>query len=346
MYATANLTTPFAEPTYLHPAPTTAVLSEARPLRLANAALLSLNYLLDELLHLFIHAALVPPPSSNRLSVSSSSPPGPLGPNEVLTTERFKAGVIRVVGPHLGKNAVLEAELAIRELLRMGAPSLRGDSALRKTSFGSPASSSATANATSAATAQADELFRSLRAYVQAISGLGAACPPTGPATLTNHLLSHSPAPLPPSPASTHLTFLTALYAERCITYIADYLLRAVGRVAEQQSGKEAAGLTEVEAAVGEDESLWSWVRGMRVRIYIESELAGTKARSSGSQGGHGSANNSPSWGRRAAAANGRASHESVGSATGLVYGKKDPGMGLAIQEDVSCVSVVSNRKC
>lgn len=238
-----------------------------------------------------------------------------------------------MVGPHLGKEAVLEAELAIRELLRIGPPSLRGDSALRKSSFGTSSSSSSTAGS-SAATAQAEELFRSLRAYVQAISGLGAACPSTGPATLTNHLLSHSPAPLPPPPASTHLTFLTALYAERCITYIADYLLRAVGRVAERESGKEAAGLTEVEAAVGEDESLWSWVRGMRVRTYIESEIAGSKGRSSGSQGTHGSASNSPSLGRKGPAVNGRASHDSVGSATGLVYGKKESGMGLGIQEE------------
>lgn len=31
---------------------------------------------------------------------------------------------------------------------------------------------------------------------------------------------------------------------------------------------------------------------------------------------------------------NGRASHDSVGSATGLVYGKKESGMGLGIQEE------------
>lgn len=70
-----------------------------------------------------------------------------------------------MLGPSLGKNVLLEAELAIRELLRMGAPSLRGDGALRKGSFSGLSEV--------AATTQADDLFRLLREWVMEISGLG-----------------------------------------------------------------------------------------------------------------------------------------------------------------------------
>lgn len=90
-----------------------------------------------------------------------------MGPKDIYTTERFAAGVRRVLGPNLGKEVILEAELAVRELLKLGAPSLRGDGALRKGSFGAGSGSSV------AATTQADDLFRLLREWVMAISGLG-----------------------------------------------------------------------------------------------------------------------------------------------------------------------------
>ena len=73
-----------------------------------------------------------------------------------------------MLGPNLGKNVVLEAELAIRELLKMSNPSMRGDGALRKGSFGGGGGDS-----TLTATTQADDLFRLLREWVMAISGLG-----------------------------------------------------------------------------------------------------------------------------------------------------------------------------
>lgn len=90
---------------------------------------------------------------------------GPLAPNEPLTTEKLKAGVVRVMGAPLGKSAALEGELAVRELLRTATPAVRGDGALRKTSF--------SAGATAFDEAQADEVFRSLRGWVSEISGLG-----------------------------------------------------------------------------------------------------------------------------------------------------------------------------
>lgn len=166
---TLRLPWPPTEPLYLQASPTTALLSDTRPTSLSPSALSALNATLDELLQLFIHASLIAPTGASPPSVNGTPPlsAGPLGPKDVYTTERFAAGVRRVLGPNLGKNVVLEAELAIRELLRMGAPSLRGDGALRKGSF------SGTVGV--AATTQADDLFRLLREWVMEISGLGGA---------------------------------------------------------------------------------------------------------------------------------------------------------------------------
>lgn len=158
-----------AEPRYLEAAPTTALLSETRPTSLSAPTLSAINATLDELLQLFIHASLIPPTGSSPPSVNGTPPmsAGPLGPKDVYTTERFAAGVRRVLGPNFGKNVILEAELAVRELLKMSNPSLRGDGALRKGGIGEANGSSV------AATTQADDLFRLLREWVMAISGLG-----------------------------------------------------------------------------------------------------------------------------------------------------------------------------
>lgn len=165
------------EPQYLYEPPTTAVLSETRPTNLSPPALTALNFALDELLQLWVHASLSPstattPPISS--TVAPPLAPGPLGPKQVFTTERLKQGVIRVVGPYLGKNVVLEAELAVRELLRLAPPSLRADAALKKGNFGSPTTVFEGQDEGTAAQ-QADEIFRSLRAWVQLVSGLGGA---------------------------------------------------------------------------------------------------------------------------------------------------------------------------
>lgn len=114
------------------------------------------------------------------------------------------------------------------------------------------------------------------------------------------------------------MTFLTAFYAERLLSHIADYILRAVGRVLERHPSKDSATLDEVEAALAEDEALWKWVSGMRVRAYIETELARERVRSGGpAQGGFAS----PVVGR-SSSVRGRDSVDSVGSsARGLLYG-------------------------
>lgn len=90
---------------------------------------------------------------------------------------------------------------------------------------------------------------------------------------------------MPHGYASSHITFITALYAERCLTFIADYLVRAVGRVTERGQS-ESATLLEVESAFSEDETIWNWMRGMRVRAFIEAEIATSMIRSKSSNGG------------------------------------------------------------
>ncbi|KAI5477920.1 hypothetical protein MNV49_005813 [Pseudohyphozyma bogoriensis] len=236
----------YSDPHYLLPQPATSVLSETRLTHLSASALRLLNFILDEVLLTTLSASLShhspsPPTSPSTPAILT----GPLGADEVLTTDKFKQGLVRTVGPLLGKNAALEAELAIRELLRMGAPSLRGDPALRKASFAGslPGANGRGSDGDQDGSIQIDGVFRSLRAWVQAVSGLG------------------------------------ALYAERCLTYLADYILRAVGRVAERSASTETAGVIELEAAINEDDSLWSWYKTMKIRFAVEAEVAREKAR-------------------------------------------------------------------
>ena len=111
------------------------------------------------------------------------------------------------------------------------------------------------------------------------------ACPSTGPGSVSTHLVAITPPPVAPAPSSPHLTFITALYAERCMTFIAEHIVRAVGRVSERESRVEAAGLKELEAALGEDQSIWTWLKSMRVRAYIEAEIAAADLRLSNTSG-------------------------------------------------------------
>ncbi|SCZ90378.1 BZ3500_MvSof-1268-A1-R1_Chr1-3g01952 [Microbotryum saponariae] len=299
----------YPEPQYVLSEPATAILSDTRQTSLTPAALAIINYTLDELLQLWVHAALTQSPSTPTTSITSGAPPtsapsrsgpSPLGPSDAFTTERLKAGVIRVLGP-LGKNSVLEAELAVRELLRMSAPSLRADPALRRAqpTITSSATSRDAVSAQQIVT-QADTIFRALRDWLMIISGLGgesegtnicqyralcdtdscwipAACPNGGPTKLGNHLRALSPSPPPPENNSPHLTFMLVLYAERCLSHVAEHLIRAVGQV-NQRGLSEAVDLRDVELAFAEDDLIWSWLRGMRIRGHLEAEVAASKS--------------------------------------------------------------------
>lgn len=311
--------------------------------------MLKQNFLLDELLQNFIHAALAPapdPPHSGYLaSINPSVLSGPLTNNEVFTTERLKAAVIRTVGPRLGQIAVLEGGVAIHELLSLSAPSLRGHPALKLVSGGGTGVGQS-----------AEEVFRSLRSWVLAISKLGgegmpfcstfltsllmlsfqtaypAACPPSGrPGTLTEHLVALTPPKAAPSPTSPHLSFVLALYAERSLMAIAERILERVGRVVERRSDTETGGILEVEAALMEDDLVFVWYSEMRVRARIEAEVAQIKARASGASS---PAGNSPlgrmgsQKGRSGAV--GRTSNDSSS-----FKGSREGSMGLGITAEV-----------
>ena len=111
------------------------------------------------------------------------------------------------------------------------------------------------------------------------------------------------------------------------MTFIAEYVVRAVGRVTERESRVEAAGLKELEAALGEDQSIWTWLQGMRVRAYIETEIAAAG----------GAVQVNPAVRRTTAAGAGkpRASSDSSNSAGAISYGKKEKDTGLGISDPV-----------
>ncbi|BGP44952.1 hypothetical protein JCM10450v2_000767 [Rhodotorula kratochvilovae] len=290
------MTATYSEPSYIFAEPAATALSDTRPTRLAPTALVALNHLIDELLHLVVHAALHSTPSSTAPTSSptggaSSLPPKPLAPSEVLTTERFKSALARILGPtSLAKECILEAELAVRELVRRGSPSLRGDGALKRAHgmWGSPilpSLSSARGDDTDKAelASQAAEVFGALRAWAMQISALGAACPSGGsvaPPPLQEHLVAlMPPRPAPSHARSEHLTFVLALYVERVLTTLAAHLLRLVSGVAARSATAEVAGVADVETALMEDTLVWSWLQGMRVRALLEDEAARERER-------------------------------------------------------------------
>ncbi|GAA6053517.1 hypothetical protein JCM3770_000305 [Rhodotorula araucariae] len=287
----------YSEPSYIFAEHAATALSDTRVTRLSPTALVALNHLVDELLHLVVHAALHSTPSITTLTSSptggaSSLLPTPLAQSEVLTTERFKSALARILGPTaLAKECILEAELAVRELVRRGSPALRGDGALKRAHamWASPVLGSGGARdgddvADGAALArQAAEVFGALRAWTMQISGLGAACPAsagTAPLPLPEHLVTlMPPQPAPTGGRSAHLTFILALYVERVLTTLGAHLLRLIAGVAARSATAEVAGVADVETALMEDTLVWSWLQGLRVSVLIADEAARERER-------------------------------------------------------------------
>lgn len=166
-------------------------------------------------------------------------------------------GVIRVLGS-IGKLAVLEAEICTREVLKRSGTGMRSDPALRKYCVAVP-------KGERKGEEEIDGLGRALRSFVGSLSTLGTNLP-----LATSS--SSSGVPLPPIP-NEHLSYLLAFYTERCLTFLATHILLALGRVCEREAGKDVIGLREMEAALGEEEALWCWVRKTRVWEWIGREL-------------------------------------------------------------------------
>ncbi|KAK4054833.1 hypothetical protein OIV83_000757 [Microbotryomycetes sp. JL201] len=264
-----------SEPQYVYSDSATSLLSETRPLQLASDALSAVNFTLDELLQLWVHVSLVSVADNDAQLVTGFEP---------YSTSRFKAGLLKVTGPTLGNQAVLEAEIAIQELLKLD-PSLTRDG---KATNGSTTSVSSVSGQTPAD--KAHEVFVGLREWIHVISGLGAGSPGPKIPNVEVYVQRLLPPAPPPAGTSACVNFLSAVYAERSLAFMAEYLIRAIGRVAERGTS-ETATIVDVESAFAEDELIWALLKHMRVRTLIESEAAALRAKlvksSPSSQGLH-----------------------------------------------------------
>ncbi|KAK4058103.1 hypothetical protein OIO90_000842 [Microbotryomycetes sp. JL221] len=245
-----------SEPQFVLAENATTILSETRPLQLAPDALASLNFTLDELLQLWVHSSIV--------STKSQDGHAPVvGP--VYSTEQLKAGVLRVSGANLGNQAVIEAEVAVQELLKLTNATDTQYVGLDNTANDKQGDRLASADL-------AHELFVSLREWIHSVSGLGVAAP------LNGRLSRLLPNAFAPEGTSSMVTFKVVVYAERCLTWFAEYLLRAIGRVAERGTS-ETANMIDVEAAFAEDELVWNIIKNMRVQHHVAAEAAAARAK-------------------------------------------------------------------
>jgi hypothetical protein len=151
-----------------------------------------------------------------------------------LTTERYKTtGVLRVLPNQLGKNAVLEAELAVRELARTGVREWRQDPALRPTALAALGSSPAPD------IQPVKAVFEDLRRQVEQLCVLGA----------------QQQRPVPGQ--------ALALYCAQNLAFVAEYTLRGLARVVERDPGRGEGRTAELFAAMAEDAALWEAFEGM-----------------------------------------------------------------------------------
>jgi hypothetical protein len=250
----------FSEPHYVLPTPASVLASETRAITLHATALVWLNTWLDELLFLTLSACC----STTSAGVEERL----ILP---LTTERYKTlGVLRVLPNALGKNAVLEAELAVRELVRGSARDLRHDPALRKAAE-SPQNTAA----------DLQSVFEELRVWAEEASALGrrwvgdvsdaAAAPPFASSQELESVRTRVNARLSrPSSRALRISPALAVYASTLLTFVGEYAVRALARVVERDPGRGEAGTAELSAAMCEDANLWDVYEGMvRVSVFF-----------------------------------------------------------------------------
>ncbi|GAA5896585.1 uncharacterized protein JCM6883_006952 [Sporobolomyces salmoneus] len=250
----------YSDPTYL------SLLGCLSTVPLSPSSLHLLNPLLDELLQITIHLILLP--SSNDSSSQNSLPVLP------VTIDQFKSTFQRIVGMGIGKECLVGAEMAVREVLKRSGNgnSLKADQAL-STSSSSKGNSREKMELTMTMEERnkvAEEIFTSLREWIMQISGLGSLCPRSGPSNLTTHLSELIAFRNPPPPSSPHVSFLLTLYIERTLSSLSLHLLESISGVVSRSTGKEEATIQDLETAFKEDEGIWTWVKGMKVAKVIE----------------------------------------------------------------------------
>lgn len=284
----------FAQPTYIHPDAASLLLSESRPLQAAPVLLHAVNLLVDELLWLALDACSDPGHTeAERIKLAAAGRPvdAPLKGTIPwpLTTAEFKKALLKVLGNGVGKNAVLEAELAVRELLKTAPSEARRD----------PALSAAPGPKTSRA--RVEVVFSELRGWCDRLSPLGERFNrPRTYSTASSLLDTVLPVLLDPTSlasvqASSHLvTPGLALWTTAVLGFLGEYVIRGVSRVVERDPTHAIASPADLLVFTGEDEGgIWSAFEGMRVRAFVEREVVAASA------GAHHSHSHSQSSGDR-----------------------------------------------
>lgn len=334
------------EPNYLSAIAATEFLSDTRLTSLSTSSLRFVNGLIDELLHLIIHNSTLTLNSNQSQLSNQQLIPTILNSNQVLTIQALKLGTLRVLNPSntLAKSSILEAEIALRSLLKLSSIStgLHSDSSLQNPPSSPNNSNQSTIDPIQFST-QADKLFRSLRSFTQSISSFSTLHQSelgSKGISLNRHLTLLSPNPSAPSPKNDKIRFLLAFYNERILSTIIEYLLREIIKFVEidndqsnlmminfkdgkRLEGKRIVELEELESAFEENEIIWSWLSRMRVKSIFD-DNKNTRLSLGGSINGNGG--NSSGGGKRIIVASGLVGHstspsiDSIGSANALIY--------------------------
>lgn len=90
--------------------------------------------------------------------------------------------------------------------------------------------------------------------------------------THLSELVAHRLAPASPTPSSSLVTFVLALYVERTVSTLALVLVEQIASIVARRSSVDqvVATVQDLEVAFKEDERVWSWVGEFNVRNLIE----------------------------------------------------------------------------
>ncbi|KAL4263231.1 hypothetical protein AB1N83_005775 [Pleurotus pulmonarius] len=215
-------------PTYISSHSADVILSDIRPIKLKIEALRCINVLLDEFLYSILAAA------------------------RSLSTDKLRAGLLKVLPTNLGKEALLEAEVELRaywERTKLpGGPS----SPMLEEGQGFNLQWS----------------FELLRLKCEAYSTLNEHDENLAAETSLNERMSQHGGFTPPK---TTLVAPAALYLTAILEAMCEHVLGNVGRVASRDSSRASASVQDLFVALCEDEAIYGLFKGMKVYDQIES---------------------------------------------------------------------------
>ncbi|KDQ64137.1 hypothetical protein JAAARDRAFT_27755 [Jaapia argillacea MUCL 33604] len=215
-------------PTYISAHSADVILSDIRPIQLKLEALSSINVLLDELLWSILH-------------VSRS-----------LTTDRLKAGLLKVLPTPLGKEALLEAEVELRAYWE-------------RTNASKPGASQRTVD--DEKEFSLEWAFELLRLKCVAYSTLNDVDEDLNAETRLQERMAQAGGLSAPKVS---LVAPAALYLTAILEAICEHILSNVGRVAARDSTKTTAAVHDVFVALCEDDAIYGLFKSMQVYDQIE----------------------------------------------------------------------------